>query len=52
MAILYTGAIDPLPINPKMRMKMNGKTKLKITAEGLRKIARRLALVMASMALV
>ena len=39
-----------LPMKPKTRMKIKGNTKLKTTAEGLRKIARRLAFVIASMA--
>jgi hypothetical protein len=35
---------------PKTRMKMRGKRKLKITADGLRKIDRKLAAAMAIMA--
>jgi hypothetical protein len=37
-------------MNPNTRIKINGKPRLKMTADGLRKMARRLALVMASMA--
>jgi hypothetical protein len=44
--------IFPLPpMKPKTKMNISGKAMLKRTAEGLRKIARRLPLVMASMAL-
>jgi hypothetical protein len=41
----------PPPIKPKTIINTNGKTKLKTTAEGLLKIERKLALVMASIAL-
>jgi hypothetical protein len=41
----------PPLINPKTRMKTRGKPKLKATEEGLLKIAFRLALVIASIAL-
>jgi hypothetical protein len=41
-----------LPINPKTRIKTNGNAKPKTTDEGLLKIACRLALVIASMALI
>jgi hypothetical protein len=50
IAILYTGTPPLPPTKPKTKIKINGKTKLKITAEGLLNIALRLALVMASMA--
>jgi len=40
-----------LPINPKTRINKKGKIKLNTIAEGLRKIARKLPLVMAIMAL-
>ena len=39
------------PIKPKTIIKTKGNTKLKTTAEGLLKIERKLALVMASIAL-
>jgi hypothetical protein len=39
------------PIKPNTRIKTMGKPRLKITAEGLRNMACRLALLMASMAL-
>jgi hypothetical protein len=41
----------PPPIKPNTRIKINGNTKLKITAEGLLKIALKLPLVIASIAL-
>jgi hypothetical protein len=47
-AIRITGAVELR--KPKTRIKINGKRKLKITAEGLRKIESRLARAMASMA--
>jgi hypothetical protein len=44
--------IFPLPpMNPNTRMKISGNAMLNKTAEGLRKIARKLPRVMASMAL-
>ena len=43
--------VPPPPINPNTRIKTSGKPRLKITAEGLRNMARRLAFVIASMAL-
>jgi hypothetical protein len=46
--ILITGELELK--NPKTRMNMIGKRKLKITAEGLLNIEVRLALEMASMA--
>jgi hypothetical protein len=42
--------MPPPPINPNTRINISGKAKPKITAEGLLKIARRLALVIASIA--
>ena len=42
----------PTPIKPNTRMNISGKIKLKITAEGLLKIALKLPLVMASIALI
>ena len=41
-----------LPIKPNTKIKIRGKAILNNTAEGLRKIARKLALVMANMALI
>ena len=38
------------PIKPKTRIKIKGKAKLNITADGLLKIARKLAFVIASIA--
>jgi hypothetical protein len=40
-----------LPINPKTKIKIRGKKILNTTAEGLRSMALKLALVMASIAL-
>jgi len=40
-----------LPIKPKTKIKIKGKTKLKTIADGLLEIALKLALVMAHMAL-
>jgi hypothetical protein len=42
--------VPPPPINPKTRIKTSGKPRLKMTAEGLLNMARRLAREMASMA--
>jgi hypothetical protein len=40
---IFTMGLPP-PIKPKTRIKMSGKAKLKTTAEGLRKMALKLAL--------
>ena len=45
-----TETLPLLPINPKTRIKMRGKTKLNITADGLLKTPVRLALVIAIIA--
>jgi hypothetical protein len=42
--------VPPPPIKPKTRIKIRGKPKLKMTAEGLLNIALKLALEMASIA--
>jgi hypothetical protein len=46
----FTDTFPPLLINPKTRMKINGKAILNMTAEGLLKVERKLALVIANMA--
>jgi hypothetical protein len=47
-ATRITGAVELK--KPKTRIKINGKRKLKITADGLRNIESKLALAMANMA--
>src|SRR5262245_29308800 len=42
----------PLPMNPKTRIKTIGNASVNTTAEGLRKMERRLAFVIASMAVI
>jgi hypothetical protein len=48
---LYTGVPPLSPIKPKTSIKIKGNTKLKTTADGLLNMARRLARVIASIAL-
>jgi hypothetical protein len=50
ITILKVGTPALSPMNPKTKIKMKGNMKLKITAEGLRVIDRKLPLVMANMA--
>jgi hypothetical protein len=50
IATLYTFLAPESPINPKTRIKTRGNAKPKTTAEGLLKIARKLALVIANIA--
>jgi hypothetical protein len=48
----FTLIFPPLLKNPNTKMKISGNAILKITADGLLKIERRLALVIASIALI
>ena len=48
---IRTETLPLLPINPNTRIKMSGKTKLNITADGLLKTPVRLAFVIAIIAL-
>src|SRR5688572_4069645 len=48
--LILKATFPPPPINPNTNMNIKGKAKLKTTAEGLRKTALKLALVIASIA--
>ncbi len=48
----FTFTFPPLLKNPNTKIKISGNAILNTTAEGLRKIERKLALVMANMALI
>jgi hypothetical protein len=51
-ATLYDFIIPLLPMNPKTRININGNANPKTTEEGLRKMERKLAFEMASIALI